>query len=94
MNSISPVLTEADVQHEHVIALDQKECLPLIVLPVIAECLQGSPIATVVRFEFTAKERQKIANGADLVLMELTFGGPFTPISIALAMPNSIPEGW
>ena len=82
MISISPVYSEAEVYIERVIALDQPEYQPIVILPVKYEDgIQGM----CVRFEFTDEERKIVAEGGDLLLTELTFGGnKFTPVSLQI----------
>jgi hypothetical protein len=80
MISISPVYTEETVEIERVIALDQPEYQPIIILPV---CYEDGTQGMCVRFEFTKEERRVISEGGDLLLTELTFGGhKFTPVSL------------
>lgn len=79
MESISPVYTEAEVGIERVIALDHPEYKPIIVLPIQYD--DGTSGMTV-RFQLSDEERKAIADGGDLLVTELTFGAPFTPISI------------
>lgn len=82
MDSVSPVYTEETVRIERVIALDQPEYSPIIILPVVYE---NGTQAMAVRFRFTEVERQQIADGWDLLLTELTFGGnKFTPIQLQI----------
>lgn len=88
MDSVSPVWTEVEVESEKVIALDQPEYVPLIIMPVL---FSDGTQAMSVRFRFSDEERAKIAAGADLVLTELTFGNPFTPLHIELCQPNERP---
>lgn len=88
MDSVSPVWTEAEVEIERVIALDQPEYFPLIVLPI--RYRDGSR-GIAVRFRFTEEERKAIAAGADLVITEMA-SGCFTPISVELMMPNRGPN--
>jgi len=85
--SVSPVFTEAEVESERVIALDQAEYCPLIILPVMSEVSDGM----VVRFRLSDEERARVAAGGDLVLMELTFGRQFTPIALGIVMPGQAP---
>lgn len=81
MESISPVLQEEHVANERVIALDQEQYIPIIVLPIKYE---DGTLGMMVRFRLSDQERAAIAAGADLVVTELTFGRPFTPIHIEL----------
>jgi hypothetical protein len=82
MISISPVYTEEEVPIERVIALDQPEYAPIVILPVKYEDgVQGM----CVRFQFTEEERKVVAEGGDLLLTELTFGGNrFTPVALQI----------
>lgn len=88
MESISPVWTEKEVEIERVIALDQPEYAPIIVLPVRFE---DGVSGLSVRFRLTDEERKAIAEGQDLLITELTFGGPFTPLSMSVCEPNKSP---
>lgn len=88
MDSISPVLTEAEVPAEQVIALGQEEYFPIIVARVAFE---GGGIASMTRFRFTAAERELIAAGADLILGQ-PHHGPMMPVSLQLAMPGEYPK--
>ena len=90
MDSVSPVWTDAEVEIERVIALDQPEYSPIIVLPVR---FSDDTCGMSVRFRPTDEERKAIADGADVVVTELTFGASFTPISIMAVHPNKNPFG-
>lgn len=79
MDSVSPVWTEKEVEMERVIALDKAEYAPIIVLPVrYSDGLSGMSV----RFKLSDEERKAITEGADIVVTELTFGGPFTPLNL------------
>ena len=65
MDSVSPVLTEAEVESEQVIALDQEEYYPIIVARIL---FQDKSRSSMVRFRFTDEERKLIAEGADLII--------------------------
>lgn len=85
MDSVSPVWTEEEVPIERVIALDQEQYVPIIVLPVrYTDGLSGISV----RFRLSDEERKAITDGADIVITELTLGGPFTPISLHFCKPN------
>lgn len=94
MNSVSPVYSEKEVEYEKVIALDQPEYEPIIVLPInfIGKERIPSPHMIAVRFRFSPEERAKIAQGADILIGELVYGNLFTPISTQIVMPNESPE--
>ena len=90
MHSISPVFNEENVHLERVIALDQPEYAPLIGLPVI---YPDETRGVAVRFELSDNERQMIAEGGDILITELTFGGKFTPISIEISKKDQSHHG-
>lgn len=81
MDSISPVFSEETVELEKVIALGQEEYVPLIGLPVI---YPDGNRGVAVRFRLSPEEQKMIADGGDILITELTFGGKFTPISIQI----------
>lgn len=87
MDSVSPVFTDAEIDAEHVIALDQPEYIPVIVLRVLYG--DGSK-ASVTRFRFTDEERALIANGADLLISQ-PHHGQMMPIGLQLALKDSYP---
>lgn len=87
MTSVSPVLTEAEVEAEQVIALEQPEYFPIIIARI--RFTDGSP-ASLIRFRFTDAERAQIAAGADLVLSQ-PHHECMMPIGLQLAMPDSYP---
>lgn len=88
MDSVSPVWTEAEVGIERVIALDQEQYLPIVVLPVLyTDGISGLSV----RFRLSSEERKAIAEGADIVVTELNFGASFTPLDMKVCMPNEGP---
>ncbi len=88
MESVSPVWTEEEIESERVIALDQPEYKPLVVMPFkFGDGIHGASI----RFRLSDDERAAIHNGADLVITEITFGNPVTPIDVKLCQPNERP---
>ena len=89
MNSVSPVLTEAEIPAEQVIALGQEGYYPIIVARII---YPDKSVASLTRFRFSDKEREAIANGADLILSQ-PHHGPLMPIGLQLAMPDQYPLG-
>ena len=78
MNSVSPVLTEAELPSEQVIALDQPQFFPIIVARVMFEDGQK---ATYTRFRFTDEERKLISEGADLLISQPHIG-PLMPVAL------------
>jgi hypothetical protein len=93
MDSISPVLTDAEVPSEQVVALGQEEFYPIVVCRVTHNNKDEEPIAiaSYTRFRFTAAERELIANGADLILGQPHHSG-MMPVSLQLAMPGEYPK--
>jgi len=87
VNSVSPVLTEAELPLEQVVALDQPEYYPIIVARIVFEDGQR---ATYTRFRFTEEERKLISEGADLLIVQ-PHVGPMMPISVQLAMKDEYP---
>ena len=65
MRTVSPVLTEAEVAFEQVVALGSSNYFPIIVTRF--KFADGSP-GTATRFRFSDKERERDSPGADLVL--------------------------
>jgi hypothetical protein len=90
MQSVSPVWTEKEVEIERVIALDQPEYAPIIVLPVR---FQDGVSGLSVRFRLTDEERKALADGDDLIITEMSFGGPFTTLSMQICKPDTNPFG-
>ena len=92
MNSVSPVLTDHEVEAERVIALDQPEYYPIISLRVTFNDKDGEKkdVATYTRYRFSEKDREAIAAGADLLLSQ-PHHGPLMPIGLQLAMTNQYP---
>jgi hypothetical protein len=92
MTSVSPVLTEFEVGAEQVIALDQREYFPIIVVRIGFQDKDGEPtgVASLTRYRFTDAEREAIGRGADLLLSQ-PHHGPLMPIGLQLAMPDAYP---
>lgn len=88
MDSVSPVWSEDQVPIERVIALDQEQYIPIVILPVrYSDGLSGLSV----RFRLTDEERKAVTEGADIIVTELTFGGPFTPLDMKVCKPNESP---
>jgi hypothetical protein len=88
MHSVSPVFTEAEIDSEQVIALEQEEYYPIIVARIL---FQDKSRSSMVRFRFTDEERKLIVDGADLIIGQ-PHHGPMMPMSVQLAMPGDYPE--
>lgn len=87
MDSVSPVFTEREVASEQVIALGQSEYYSIIVARIKFE--DGTP-CSMVRVRFSEKERELIAQGADLLVGQ-PHHGSMMPMSFQLAMPDEYP---
>ena len=87
MDSVSPVLTEAELPSEQVIALDNREYYPIIVARV---AYGDKSVGSLTRFRFTAAEREMIAKGADLIIGQ-PHHGSMMPVSLQLAMAGEYP---
>lgn len=87
MRSISPVYNADSVDCERVIALDQPEYEPIIILPLVN---YTNPMMT--RWEFSEEERKIIAEGGELVLTELTFSNAFTPLAFEVLPKGEQPR--
>jgi hypothetical protein len=95
MDSVSPVLTHAEVPAEQVIALDQPQFFPIVIARI--DYIDGSQAGggipyTLCRFRLTEDERVLIAAGADLLIGQPGHG-QWVPISLQLAMPDKYPSG-
>ena len=88
MDSISPVLTDAEVPSEQVVALGQKQYFPIVVARVVHP---GGELSSYTRFRFSDAERELIAAGADLILGQPHHSG-MMPVSLQLAMPGCYPK--
>lgn len=89
MDSVSPVLTDREVESEQVVALDQQDkYFPIIVGRI--RFADGSP-CSMVRFRFSDKERELIAKGADLIIGQPHLSS-MMPMSVQLAMPGEYPQ--
>lgn len=81
LDYLSPAIgavVEGLEDHEKIYALEQGEYLPLRTL--VGE--DGG--SAIYRCELTAEQRQMIANGADVLVEILHFGGPLAPSRIML----------
>jgi hypothetical protein len=87
MESVSPVWSEEEIEVERIIALDQPEYVPIVVLPM---CYSDGTPGLSVRFRLSDAERKAIAEGSDILITELTLG-QFTPIDIKICKPNERP---
>lgn len=91
MQSVSPVFTLEEVQHEREIAKNQPEYLTVIGLPVTLRLInKDDPTKTkdvpdwaiAIRFRLNDEERAAVAAGLDLVVTQLTFGKPLAPMNL------------
>lgn len=100
MQSVSPVFTEKEQPTEIIVAKEQAEYATAIGIPVAMLLIDKesgrqkviSPWGTAFRFELDEEERAAIAAGADLVLTQLNFDGPITPMNIQCCMRGEKPS--
>ena len=85
MNTVSPVIKGAEA-HEIVLAKDQPQYIPM---PVLCLDVPGYPVLS--RWRLTAEELQKVLDGADIVLTQLTFGNLFQPCHLQVVGPDDPP---
>ena len=86
MRAVSPVLPgSADI--EVTLGKDQPEYIPL---PAVYLDNEWRPMIT--RWRFSEEERQAIAEGADLVMTQMTFTKPFQPVHLQIVGQNDMPE--
>ena len=88
MDSVSPVLTEAELPSEQVIALGQEQYYPIIVARVV---YGDKSVGSLTRYRLSDAERELIAAGADLILGQ-PHHGSMMPISLELAMAGEYPK--
>lgn len=99
MESVSPVFTEAEVQFEQKIAEHQEEYAMVIGLPVTLQLVDResgkrtlvNPWGMSFRFRLSGEERAAVASGKDLILTQLNFGKPVTPMNIQFCGPGEKP---
>lgn len=99
MQSISPVFTEDELKFEIEIAKEHAQYIAVIGLPISMQLIDKetgnstivSPWATAVRFQLNDEERAAIAAGKDLVLTQLNFGNPITPMNIQFCAAGEKP---
>jgi hypothetical protein len=99
MQSVSPVFTDNEVQWEHPIAKNQPEYLEVIGLPVSLQIVDKvskqirilSKWGTAIRFRLSDEERAAIAAGHDLVVTQLNFNNPITPLNLQILPDRTAP---
>lgn len=90
MQSISPVFTSDEVAFEKKIAEHQEEYFTVIGLPVTLQMIDRetgkativNPWGMAFRFRLSDEERAAVAAGKDLILTQLNFGNPITPMNV------------
>jgi hypothetical protein len=85
--SIGPVV-EGLEDFEKIYALEQAEYIPLRTLP------GENGFSAITRWELTDKQREAIANGADVFLEVIHFGGPLAPVRMAIGKQENDPKLW
>lgn len=99
MQSVSPVFTADEVQYEIEIAKNQPEYAAVVGLPVSMQLIERetgesqiiNPWGTAVRFRLNDEERAAVAAGNDLILTQLNFGRPITPMNIQFCAEGEKP---
>lgn len=88
MNAVSPIYDESTIEAENVIALDQPEYAPLIILRL------DSPVgqSVITRWELTDDERRIIADGGHIVLSLLHTGLKYPPTCIQVVGKDEKPN--
>ena len=85
MQPVSPVMP-GSAAIEIVLGKDQPEYIPL---PAVYLDAPTRPMIT--RWRLTDDERQAIAEGADVVMTQLTFWNRFQPVHIQVTHPDQMP---
>jgi len=85
MEAISPVMPGSE-EFEIVLGKDQPEYIPL---PAMFVDSPERPMIT--RWQLSEEERKMIAAGANIILQQLTFGHPFSPVNLQVVFPNDNP---
>ena len=79
--SIDPVV-EGLEEFEKIYALEQAQYIPLRTLP------GENGNSAITRWEISPEQRRMIADGADILLEVIHFGGPLAPVRMMLAKPE------
>lgn len=76
--------------YEIMVAENQEEYQPLCIALYTRPGSPGDePEILLTRWTMTPEERQRIANGEDLYISQMTFGKPLNPMQVQVG-----PEGW
>lgn len=86
MTPVSPVMPGSG-SIEIILGKGQKEYTPL---PAVFVDSDERPMIT--RWRLDDHERNMIANGADVILQQLTFRCKFQPVNLQVVMPNENPN--
>jgi hypothetical protein len=86
MKPVSPVMPGSE-SIEIVLGKDQPEYDDL---PAVYVDSDTRPMIT--RWRVTDEERRAVANGADIVLQQLTFKQLFQPVNLQVVMPDACPQ--
>lgn len=85
MEAVSPVMPGSE-SIEIVLGAGQPEYDPL---PTVYLDSPSRPMLS--RWRLSDEERQLIADGADIVLTQLTFGRKFQPVNLQIIKPDEMP---
>lgn len=86
MKAVSPVMPGSEAI-EIVLGKHQPEYTPLP-----AVYLDTRACTMITRFRFSDEEKAAIADGADIVLQQLTFRQPFQPVNLQVCRADQAPE--
>jgi hypothetical protein len=87
MSYVAPVFNQAEGHKEIVLAENQPQYEPLPVGVVLGR--RDKPVT--VRYRPTAEELQKLMEGADICLTQLTFGRGYAPINFQIVPRDEDP---
>ena len=85
MTPVSPVMPGSE-PIEVVLGKDQPQYAPL---PAVYLDSTARPMIT--RWRLSDEERRAVADGADIVLQQLTFQQPFQPVNLQIVHPHECP---
>ena len=85
MEAVSPDMPGSE-PIEIILGKDQPEYMPL---PVVY--LNSPSVPMLSRWRLSEEERAAVAEGADIVLTQLTFGGLFRPVNLQIVAPDAMP---
>lgn len=85
MTPVSPVLPGSE-SIEIILGRKQPQYIPL---PAVYLDTPSRPMIT--RWRLSDEQREAVANGADVILQQLTFGEDFQPVNLQVVLPDNWP---